>query len=165
MKVYRETIELKSTEKGVKFFTITEDVANIVKRAQIKDGICVVYSHHTTCSIMIQESSFDIAYNGLEFLQQDLCEMFENILPTCRREGQYMHPGPELTQFAHEHGESKAETLNTDGHLRSALLGRSESIAVIDGVMDLGDYGHIYFVDMDQTRGRERKAQVHVIGE
>ena len=165
MKVYKETIELSSTDKGVKFFAITDTVADIVKRAEINDGICVVYSRHTTCSVMIQECSFDVAYNGLEFLQQDLCEMFENILPTCRREGQYMHPGPELTRFAAEHGESKPETLNTDGHLRSALLGRSESIPVIDGALDLGDYGHIYFVDMDQTRGRERKAQVQIIGE
>lgn len=76
-----------------------------------------------------------------------------------------MHPGPRLTEFAAEHGESKPETLNTDGHLRSVFLGRSETIVLIDGEMDMGDYGFIYFVDMDQTRGRRRTVQVQVIGE
>ena len=36
---------------------------------------------------------------------------------------------------------------------------------LIDGEMDMGDYGFIYFVDMDQTRGRRRTVQVQVIGE
>ncbi|MBQ2770550.1 MAG: YjbQ family protein [Clostridia bacterium] len=91
--------------------------------------------------------------------------MFEAIIPTCRKEGQYMHPGPILTQFSAEHGEDKPETLNTDAHLRSAIMGRSESIVVIDGKMDLGSFAHVYFVDFDQTRSRTRTVQVQVIGE
>lgn len=165
MKVFREAFEVASDEKGVKFHEVTRQVRDILKRSQIKNGLCVVYSHHTTCSVMTQECSFDVAYTGLEYLQQDLCDVFENIIPTCRKEGQYMHPGPKLTEFAAEHGESKPETLNTDGHLRSVFLGRSETIVLIDGEMDMGDYGFIYFVDMDQTRGRRRTVQVQVIGE
>ena len=76
-----------------------------------------------------------------------------------------MHPGPELTEFSRLHGEDKPETLNTDAHLRSVFLGRSETIILIDGKLDLGQFGHIYFVDFDQTRGRERKVQVQIIGE
>jgi hypothetical protein len=48
----------------------------------------------------------------MEFLQQDLCDIFEKIIPTCKKEGQYMHPGPKLTEFSREHGEDKPETLN-----------------------------------------------------
>ena len=76
-----------------------------------------------------------------------------------------MHPGPELTKFSALHGEDKPQTLNTDAHLRSALLGRSESVVVVDGKLDLGKFGHIYFVDFDQTCAREREVQVQILGE
>lgn len=76
-----------------------------------------------------------------------------------------MHPGPKLTEFSREHGEDKPETLNTDGHLRSAFLGRSESIVVADGSLDMGKFGHVYFVDFDQTHTRTRQIQVQIIGE
>lgn len=165
MKVFRESFEVSSTGFKPTFHTVTEEVGEIVGRSAVRDGICVVYSHHTTCSVMTQECSFDLAYSGLEYLQQDLVDYFEKVLPTCRKEGQYMHPGPILTEFSAEHGEDKPGTLNTDAHLRSALLGRSESIPIIDGKLDLGEFGHIYFVDFDQTRPRTRKVMVQIIGE
>lgn len=165
MKVYRESFEVQSTGIRPTFHTVTGKVQEIVEKSGVKDGICVVYSHHTTCSVMIQECSFDTTYTGLEYLQQDLWDVMEKIIPTCRVEGQYMHPGPKLTEFSKEHGEDKPETLNTDGHLRSALLGRSETVVLADGKLDLGNFGHIYFVDFDQTRARTRQVQVQIIGE
>jgi thiamine phosphate synthase YjbQ (UPF0047 family) len=114
---------------------------------------------------MTQECSFDKTYNNLEYLQQDLLDIFEKLVPTCRKEGQYMHPGPELTEFSKEHGEDKPQTLNTDAHLRSAFIGRSESIPIIDGKLDMGSFGHIYFIDFDQTCAKEREVQIQIIGE
>jgi len=165
MKIIRETLKLVSTGQGPTFHTITDEVKAIVRQTEIQSGICVVYSRHTTCAVMIDEDSFDKAYTGLTYLQQDLADVFEKIIPTCRKEGQYMHPGPELTVFAAEHGEDKPGTLNTDAHLRSSIMGRSESIPVVDGEMELGEFGHIYFVDFDHTRARERQVSVQVIGE
>lgn len=165
MKTIRESFHVTSTGMRPTFHTITEKVHEIVARSGIQSGICVVYSHHTTCSVMIQECSFDLTYTGLEYLQQDLVDVFEEIVPTCRKEGQYMHPGPELTRFSAEHGEDKPQTLNTDAHLRSAMLGRSETVVVVDGQLDLGQFGHIYFVDFDQTCARTRQVQVQIIGE
>ena len=165
MKVYREVFEVQATGMRPTFHTVADRVREIVERSGVKDGICVIYSHHTTCSVMIQECSFDTTYTGLEYLQQDLWDIMEKIIPTCRVEGQYMHPGPKLTEFSKEHGEDKPETLNTDGHLRSALLGRSETVVLADGRLDLGSFGHIYFVDFDQTRARTRQVQVQIIGE
>ncbi|MDR3051074.1 MAG: secondary thiamine-phosphate synthase enzyme YjbQ [Oscillospiraceae bacterium] len=165
MKTVRESFTVQGKGARPTFHMVTEGVQGIVERSGVQSGICVVYSHHTTCSVMLQECSFDVTYAGLEFLQQDLIEVLENIVPTCRREGQYMHPGPELTKFSALHGENKPQTLNTDAHLRSALLGRSESIVIAEGKLDLGKFGHIYFVDFDQTCARERQVQVQIIGE
>ena len=165
MKIYREPIELNSEGRCPNYFCITDKVLDILGRSGIKNGICVVYTHHTTCSLMIQERSFDESSTGQEYLNQDLTDVFETIIPTCRREGQYLHPGPKAVEFAARHGETKQEALNTDAHLRSALIGRSESIVIIDGKLDLGKFGHIYFADFDQTRPRERNIQVQIIGE
>jgi secondary thiamine-phosphate synthase enzyme len=165
MKTIRETLKLVSTGGRPTFHTITDEVKGFVAKSGIQSGLCVVYSRHTTCAVMIDEDSFDKAYTGLTYLQQDLTDVFEDIIPTCRKEGQYMHPGPELTVFAAEHGEDKPGTLNTDAHLRSSIMGRSESIPIVDGELELGEFGHIYFVDFDHTRGRERQASVQLIGE
>ncbi|HHW31606.1 MAG TPA: YjbQ family protein [Clostridiaceae bacterium] len=165
MKNIRETFQVKSTGLRPTFHRITNQVQEIVDRSGVKSGICVVFSRHTTCSVMIEECSFDEAYSGLEFLQQDLVDVLEKIIPTCRKEGQYMHPGPKLTEFAAQHGEDKPGTLNTDAHLRSSIIGRSVTIPIDNGKLELGSFGHIHFIDFDQTRARERTVTVHIIGE
>ena len=165
MTIIRESFTAQSTGMRPTYIMITDHVKEIVAKSGVQLGICVVSTHHTTCSVMTQECSFDKTYTGLEYLQQDLTDIFENIIPTCRKEGQYMHPGPELTKFSYEHGEDKPETLNTDAHLRSVFLGRSQTIQIVDGELDLGSFGHVYFVDFDQTRSRTRQIDVMVIGE
>lgn len=165
MKVHRQEIPLSSQGHQPSFFKITKYVQKIIDMSGIKEGMCLVYSHHTTCSVITEEDSFDTTNTGLEYLQQDLVDVMEKFIPTCRKEGQYMHPGPEATVFAEAHGESKQESLNTDAHLRSSIIGRSVSLAIINGKLDLGEFGHIYFIDFNQTRPRNRVAQVQVIGE
>lgn len=165
MKIVRKAFKVRSTGMRPTFHTVTERVKEIIDQSNVKAGICVVYSRHTTCAVMIDEDSFDKAYTGLTYLQQDLTDVFEKIIPRCRKEGQYMHPGPELTVFAAEHGEDKPGTLNTDAHLRSSIMGRSETIPITDGNLELGEFGHIYFVDFDHTRAREREVIVQILGE
>ena len=50
-----------------------ETVKEILAKSGVKNGMLTIYSHHTTCSVMIQECSHDKTYFGLEYLQQDLC--------------------------------------------------------------------------------------------
>ena len=163
--VYRESLKLQSRDRAVSFHDVTKPVKEIAAKSSMKNGICVVYSHHTTCSVITQECAFDMSMTGLETLQQDFVEVFEQIIPAQRKEGLYLHPGAKALVFAEEHGEDARGCHNTDAHLRSALIGRSESIALIDGKMDLGDFGFIYFIDFDQTRARKRTVQITVIGE
>ena len=165
MKNISESFEVQSTGIRPTFHTVTEKVKTLVSDAKIRSGLCVVYSRHTTCAVIIDEDSIDMADNGLSYLQQDLANVFEKIVPTCRKVGQYMHPGREMALFAAEHGEDKSGTLNTDAHLRSSILGRSESIPIIDGRLELGEFGHIYFVDFDHTHPRKRTVIVQIIGE
>ena len=163
--VYREEIKADSKPGLVTFTDVTQDVSGIVKRSKIQNGVVVVYSRHTTCSVITQEEAFDMSMTGLETLQQDFVDVWERMVPECRREGIYLHPGQKALAFAAEHGEDARGCHNTDAHLRSSIVGRSESIVLIDGMADLGEFGHIYFVDFDTTRPRTRTIQVQIIGE
>ena len=163
--VYRDSFKVQSNDKVCTFHNVTAQAKEILARSGIRNGILVVYSHHTTCAVITQECAFDMSMTGLETLQQDLLEAFEQIIPTQRKEGMYLHPGPKALAFAEEHGEDARGCHNTDAHLRSSIIGRSETIVVEDGVPDLGEFGFIYFIDFDQTRARTRTVQVMVIGE
>lgn len=163
--VYRESFQVDSPGGRSAFHNVTETTKEIIARSGIQNGLVVVYSHHTTCCVITQECAFDYSITGLETLQQDFVDIFEPIIPVCRKEGMYLHPGPKALVFAAEHGEDARCCHNTDAHLRSALVGRSESIVLIDGKMDLGEFGFIYFIDFDQTRARTRTVQVQIIGE
>jgi secondary thiamine-phosphate synthase enzyme len=163
--VYSESIKLISKDRAITFHNVTEAVKNTVKSSKIKNGIINVYSHHTTCSVITQEQAFDMSISGLETLQQDFVEVLEKFIPDCKREGIYLHPGQKALVFAQEHGEDAHGCHNTDAHLRSALIGRSETIAVVNSAPDLGEFGNVYFIDFDTTRARNRTVQLTVIGE
>lgn len=147
------------------FHDVTDEVKQKLEDSGIKNGILLVFSQHTTCSVLIQEASDDANYWGTEFLMQDLVNVLESVIPTCRTEGQYLHPGPKHIVAAEGRDELASWSLNTDAHLRSVLLGRSQSIPVVDGAMLLGDFGRIYFADFDQVRARERTVRVQIVGE
>ena len=78
-----------------------------------------------------------------------------------------MHPGPEHIDFAMGLGTEEGEwtSLNTDAHLRSVFFGRSVTIPIIDGEVQLGDFGFVYFIDWDQVRARKRTCMVTITGE
>lgn len=163
--VYRKEVKVQSRNRTVTFHDITKQVENIINESHIKEGIVVIYSHHTTCSVITQECAFDMSMTGLETLQQDLVNVFEKIVPTCISDNMYLHPGPKAIDFAEKHNENLFECHNTDAHLRSSIIGRSETIVIVNGKMDLGDFGRIHFIDFDQTRARERTVQIQVMGE
>ncbi|MCL2158965.1 MAG: secondary thiamine-phosphate synthase enzyme YjbQ [Oscillospiraceae bacterium] len=166
MSVYIGKTEMQSRDHMPHFHDITQEVKRIVAESKIRNGTCTVYSHHTTCSVMLQECSHDTNYYGREYMQMDLIEIMEKLIPTCRTEGQYYHPGPKHIEFALScPGEEAKGSLNTDAHLRSCFFGRSETIVVEDGELSLGEFGFIYFIDWDQVRERKRVAEIVVMGE
>lgn len=165
MTTHHEAFEI-DTDHRPSFHDVTDQVRQVISGSGIMNGIAVVYSQHTTCSIMIQEDSRDATFNGTKFIFQDLLDVLDEIIPVCQKEGQYLHPGPKCVEHSvNVVGETAAQTLNTDAHLRSSLIGRSESIPIINGVLQLGEHGNIYFADFDGTRPRRRVVQVQIVGE
>ena len=84
-----------------------------------------------------------------------MLNVFDRVIPPCEYEGQYLHPGPvHIERAMRLRNEESAWGLNTDGHIRSCLLGRSETIPVQDGEMTLGEFGRIYFADFGSHAGK-----------
>jgi len=164
MSVYHESFKIQSDRRPT-FHDVTAEVEAALKKSNIKNGIMLVFSQHTTCSVFIQEASDDVNYWGTELLMQDLVNVLERMIPTCRTEGQYLHPGPKHIEAAAGRHELPSWSLNTDAHLRSVLMGRSQSIPIINGAMVLGEFGRIYLADFDQVRARERIVRVQIVGE
>lgn len=87
------------------------------------------------------------------------------MIPDFVNEGDYRHPGPIHAQFGRYVDErGNFTSMNTDGHLRSVFFGRSETMTIKDGVLDGGEFTHVYFIDWDHVRNRRRQANVTVMG-
>ena len=56
-KVYQKELELQSRGWIPTFHDVSREVVEIVKESGIKNGTVCIASHHTTCSVMIQECS------------------------------------------------------------------------------------------------------------
>ena len=164
MIVYHKKITI-DTEARPTFHDVTGRAKEIISESGTKNGLLTVYSQHTTCSVITQEDSHDTTGDGTKFLLQDLVDGLEKLFPKSIRAGQYRHPGPELIKYCEEElDESLEEALNTDAHLRSCIIGRSVSIPIVDGKLELGQFGQIYFIDFDSTRPRKRIVQFQVMG-
>ena len=163
MAYFHDSFTIQSDRRPT-FDDVTDRALEILKKSGITGGIMVVYSQHTTCSVLIQEQSDDTDYFGTQFVLQDMVNGLEKIFPTCTSQGQYMHPGPKHIEIAgRERNEEASWSLNTDAHLRSVMLGRSVIIPINGGKAELGQFGRIYFADFDQVRARERTVRVSII--
>lgn len=154
------------TKMQVTFDDVTGSVTEIIEKSEVKNGIVTVFSQHTSCSVLIQEDSEGVTYKNISLILQDTVNCLEKIIPTCEYEGQYLHPGEFHTKEAQRLRDELPEwCLNTDGHIKSSVMGRSEVIPIVDGKMTLGEFGRIYFADFDKTRPRERMVRVQILGE
>jgi secondary thiamine-phosphate synthase enzyme len=166
MTVFHAAAQVRSPLHKPMFHDVTDAAKAAVTDSGIANGTVTVYSPHTTCSVILQEESHDALYDGTKFLLQDMLDRLETLVPACRHEGQYLHPGAlHIEHATRDLGEEAVWSLNTDAHIRSAFIGRSETIPVIDGRMELGEFGQVYLVDFDGVRDRTRTVHFQVIGE
>ena len=119
-KVFQKEIELQSRGWIPTFHDISKEVLEIVAASGVKNGTCAIVSHHTTCSVMVQECSHDLDSFDLEYLQHDLLDIMRKMIPDFAEEHQYRHPGPVHAQFGRAYGEpGNFTSMNTDGHVQT----------------------------------------------
>lgn len=173
MTVYQKTIALDTVAERDSYFDITESVKTAIEESTIQNGICLVSTPHTTCSIFFEEFTHDIDCNGDDFLNLDLSEKLEAVIARHDSEVAYRYPGPKHYEAVASwpnpqewlpNGDKKA-LWNADAHLKASLIGSSETFPVTLGQLAVGKTGYVYFVDFDRTRSRNRKVQITLIGD
>ena len=102
--VFQKEIELQSRGWIPTFHDISKEVLEIVAASGVQNGTCAIVSHHTTCSVMVQECSHDLDTFDLEYLQHDLLDVMRKLIPDFAEEHQYRHPGPVHAQFGRTYG-------------------------------------------------------------
>jgi secondary thiamine-phosphate synthase enzyme len=148
------------------FFDVTPQLEEFVGSTGLRSGIVVAYSQHTSCCVVLQEESEDVTYYGTQLILQDTLNVLAKIAPPTRHENQYLHPGPiHIRNAAELRDELPQWGLNTDGHIIASILGRSETVPLEDGRLILGEFGRVYFGDLDAVRARRRTVHFQVIGE
>jgi len=130
------THSLNTCEFG--FHNITAQVKQDVRESGVSEGLCTVFCPHTTAAITINE-------NADPDVQRDLKLALGDIF------GRYDRP-----DFHHAEGNSHA-------HLKSSVVGASETIPISGGQLALGIWQGIYFCEFDGPRNR--RFHVQIVGE
>ncbi|HJE96037.1 MAG TPA: YjbQ family protein [Ligilactobacillus acidipiscis] len=171
MEIFQEDVTIPTLAR-VTYKDITNQVKAIVKKSKIKDGICLIQTSHTTCSVLFEEYVHDYDFNGDEFLQVDLNNILDKIIPRELSENtNYRYPGTKHVEFLEDLAKkdpnypNKPETiLNGDAHIKGSLFGGNQTFAIKDFLLLTGSVGYVYFVDWDQTRKRNRTCHILVLG-
>ncbi len=104
----------------------------------VKGGLCLVYSTHTTASIVVNENE--------EGLVRDIANKIAEDFP---RRGTWLH---------------NLMDDNAHSHLAGTYLGPSVVLPVRGGSLSLGEFQSVFFVELDGPRSG-RKVVVEVLGE
>ena len=133
----REWISLQTTQREM-LVDITPEVKAVVERSGIHNGLVHVYAQGATAGIMIQE-------NWDESVQTDVVTLLRQLIP----QGKWLHD---------------RQDGNGDAHLKSGLVGPSETVPLVDGELGLSTWQNIFFCEFDGPR-RERKVVCTVLAD
>lgn len=128
------------TSTRLELVNLTRQVQDAVKAAQVREGLVLVSSMHTTLALMVNEWQ--------EALLADIKEMLASVIPTDR---EYHHNDPR---------QSDCDRKNAHSHLQATLLGHSLSFGVIDGKLSLGQFQAIIGAELDGPRERQVTVQI-----
>ena len=120
------TLYFDTRKEGI--IDITKEVRSVVDSSGVKDGVCIIFSMHTTAGITINE-------NADPDVKIDMLIGLEKAFPV-------------RDEYRHAEGNSHA-------HLRTTCVGPSQTIIVSEGEMVLGQWQGIYLCEFDGPRTRK----------
>lgn len=121
-----------STKERRELVNITGDIAALVERSGVREGLCLVSAMHITAAIWVNDNE--------PGLWQDFWELLERLAPF----------GPDYQH--HRTGED-----NGDAHLKRTLVGHQVVLPITGGKLDLGPWEQVFYAEFD---GRRRKRVV-----
>ncbi len=124
---YIKQFEIKTHEKQA-FLILDAYLEEALKESKVEEGIMVVFCPHTTAGITINENADPDVKTDLK---KALNETF-----------------PNHDYFIHMEG-------NSDGHMKSSLVGASETVLIHKGELLFGTWQSVYFTEFDGPRSRQ----------
>jgi secondary thiamine-phosphate synthase enzyme len=112
---------------------VTDEIAAAVCESGCAEGVCHLYVPHTTAGVTINEG-YDPA------VAQDIAAAFDRLVPR-------------VANSAHAEG-------NSDSHIKTALVGSSQTVWIVAGKLALGRWQRIFFVEFDGPRSRELRVKI-----
>jgi secondary thiamine-phosphate synthase enzyme len=124
------------TNSPVEMINITDLVQKTVDKRNARNGHCIIFTPHTTAAITINE-------NADPDVPRDIISALEKAVP---------HNVP----YRHSEGNSPA-------HVKSSLVGASETVLIENGRLYLGIWQSIFFCEFDGPRSR--RVVIKVVGD
>jgi secondary thiamine-phosphate synthase enzyme len=122
------------TGERYELVSITDEVRQAAREADVEEGICIISSTHTTAAVTVNED-YD------KDVPRDLaaaCKAFLDALDV---------------RFEHAEG-------NSDSHFLTSLFGQSQTLLVSGGELDLGRWQGIFLAEFDGPRSRTVRVAV-----
>jgi len=119
-------IDLKSRAR-TEFIDITAEIKEMLKSANVGNGVCHLFVLHTTAGITVNEGA-DAA------VQMDMNRFLSKLVP-------------QDPYFNHAEG-------NSDAHIKATLAGSSQTLLVENGKLLLGTWQSVFFCEFDGPRPR-----------
>jgi secondary thiamine-phosphate synthase enzyme len=123
------------------FVNITPQVAQIVQKSQVREGLVLVNAMHITASVFINDDE--------PGLHEDYKKWLEGLAPFDASPARYQH---------NRTGED-----NADAHMKRQVMGREVVVAITQGKLDFGPWEQIFYGEFDGRRAK--RVLVKVIGE
>ncbi|MGA8556454.1 MAG: secondary thiamine-phosphate synthase enzyme YjbQ, partial [Candidatus Acidiferrales bacterium] len=127
-----QVIHLRTTRR-TELVHVTDEVARIVAASECKSGVCHLYVPHTTAAVIVNEG-----------YDPDVVRDMEGALDRLV---------PRDPKFRHAEG-------NSDSHIKTALVGSSETVWISEGRLALGRWQVIFFAEFDGPRSRELRLKI-----
>jgi secondary thiamine-phosphate synthase enzyme len=120
-------IDVRSRAR-TEFIDITADLREVLRQTNVGNGVCHLFVLHTTAGITVNEGA-DPA------VQRDINTFLNKLVPN----------DPYFT-----HGEG-----NSDAHIKSTLVGTSQTLMIENGKLVLGTWHTVLFCEFDGPRSRK----------
>ncbi len=117
------------TKKSIEVVDITSRVQKAVEESKLENGLCLVFTLHTTTGLAINE--------GESGLIQDILNLMSTLVP-------------QGVGYMHDRSDG-----NAHAHLQAVLLGNSATIPVEKGRLILGTWQRVLFLELDGPRRRQ----------
>ncbi len=123
-----QPIKIQSNKRE-EMIEITSEVEKALRESEKTEGICVLFTQHTTCGLTINENADpDVKSDMLLFLKNTIPQYYEG-----------------FRHFEH----------NSDAHIKSSLVGSSVTVPFTNGKLLLGRWQGIYLCEFDGARERK----------